>query len=93
MRKDLLNGLTDEQIAKVKACRTQDEVLTLARNEGIELTDEQLAAVSGGGCFSTIKCPKCGSTKHYKEEHIVGFGGSSTQKFYICKDCGHKWLP
>ena len=92
MREDLLKGLTKEQVAKVKACKNSDELLALARAEEIELTDEQLSAVSGGGCFSTIKCPKCGCTKHYKEEHYVGAGGSA-QTFYVCKECGHKWLP
>ena len=49
MREELLKGLTEEQIAKVRACKNQEELLALAREEGIELTDEQLAAVSGGG--------------------------------------------
>ena len=49
MRNELLKGLTEEQIAKVRACKNQEELLALAREEGVELTDEQLAAVSGGG--------------------------------------------
>ena len=49
MRDELLKGLTEEQIAKARACKNQEELLALAREEGIELTDEQLAAVSGGG--------------------------------------------
>ena len=40
MREDLLKGLTDEQIAKVKACKNQEEVLKLAKEQGIELTSE-----------------------------------------------------
>ena len=50
MKKELLNGLTEEQIAKVKACKNQEELLKLAKEEGVELSDEQLTAVSGGGC-------------------------------------------
>ena len=50
MKKELLKGLSEEQIAKVKACKNQDEILAIAREEGIELNDEQLAAVSGGFC-------------------------------------------
>ena len=49
MRDELLKGLTEEQIAKVRACKNQEELLASAREEGVELTDEQLAAVSGGG--------------------------------------------
>lgn len=40
--------LTDEQKAKAKECKTPDELVALAQEEGIELTDEQLEAVSGG---------------------------------------------
>ncbi|MBR3224283.1 MAG: Nif11-like leader peptide family natural product precursor [Atopobiaceae bacterium] len=40
--------LTAEQKEKAKACKTPEEVLELAKEEGIELTDEQLESVSGG---------------------------------------------
>ena len=92
MKKDLLKGLTDEQIAKVKACKNQDEILALAKKEGVDLSEEQLAAVSGGGCFSTTKCPECGCTKHHKQTDYVGPGGSIARTFYICDNCGHRWL-
>ena len=52
MKKELLKGLTDEQIAKVKACKNGEELLKLAKEEGIELSDEQLEAVNGGNCSS-----------------------------------------
>ena len=52
MKKELLKGLTEEQIAKVKACKSHEELLALAKAEGIELTDEQLEVVNGGGCTS-----------------------------------------
>ena len=85
MRKELLKGLTEEQIAKVKECKTSEEILALAKEEGVTLSDEQLEAVSGGGlCRSNKKCPKCGS------EHIT-----DTQTIHYieikCNDCGHKW--
>ena len=60
MKEELLKGLSEEQIAKVKACKNQEEILKLAKEEGIELTDEQLEAVSGGGCTPEMTCPKCG---------------------------------
>ena len=41
MKKELLKGLTEEQIAKVKACKNQEELLALAKEEDIELTEEQ----------------------------------------------------
>ena len=44
----LLEGLNEEQIEKVHACKSSDELMALARQEGVELTEEQLQAVSGG---------------------------------------------
>lgn len=42
------NELTEEQKAKARACSTPEELAALAREEGIELSDGQLEAVSGG---------------------------------------------
>ena len=87
MKKDLLKGLSEEQIAKVKACKDVDELMSLAKREGVELTSEQLEAVSGGGCSSTIfcipKCPECKS-KNTKEYFYDG----NTRK---CMECGYAW--
>ena len=52
VKKELLKGLTPEQIEKVKACKGHEELLKLAKEEGIELTEEQLKAISGG-CGTT----------------------------------------
>lgn len=73
MKEELLKGLSEEQIAKLKECKSQEELLAVAKEEGVELTDEQLDAVSGGtSCLVeqfeekdlTQKCPKCGSTSY-----------------------------
>ena len=53
MKAELLKGLTEDQIAKVKACDNASDLLQLAKDEGVELNDEQLAAVSGGACSSS----------------------------------------
>ena len=45
---DLWDSLTDEQKAKVKECKTVEELTELAGREMIELPDELLEAVSGG---------------------------------------------
>ena len=42
------DSLTDEQKAKAKACKTADEIVKFASEEGIELPDEALDAVAGG---------------------------------------------
>ena len=40
--------LTPEQMEKARECKTKDELVALAKEEGVELTEEQLEAVSGG---------------------------------------------
>ena len=87
MKQDLLKGLTDEQIAKAKECKSQEELLKLAKAEGVELTSEQIEAVNGGGCLSTMECPSCGSTD-YKKLPTYQISGCST---YKCNKCGHEW--
>lgn len=47
MKQDLLKGLTEDQIAKVKACGSNEEIFELAKKEGVTLTDEQLEVVNG----------------------------------------------
>ena len=52
-------NLTSELMEKAKACSTADELLTLAKEEGVELTDEQLEAVAGGGIWSCEDHESC----------------------------------
>ena len=90
MKQELLKGLSEEQIAKVKACKNNEELLSMAKAEGIELTDEQLQVIAGGGVCSAISdagdylnpfdCPKCGANDIKKD-------GNN----YTCKKCGHTW--
>jgi len=47
--KGIWENLTNEQKEKAKACNTVDELTRFAAQEGIELTDELLETVSGGG--------------------------------------------
>ena len=93
MKQELLQGLTEEQIQKVKACKSQEEMLKLAKEEGIELTDEQLKAVSGGSCFSPERCPRCQSDQVVTEiwdriDNGVYKGKWQNKK---CKSCGYTW--
>lgn len=43
-----LNDFTAEQIEKARACKTPEELLELVKAEGIELSDNDLQAVTGG---------------------------------------------
>ena len=45
----IFDSLTDEQKEKAQACKTNEELIALAAQEGIELPDEALDAVAGGG--------------------------------------------
>ena len=43
-----INDLTPEQLEKAKVATSADELLELAKSEGIDLSDEQLDVVAGG---------------------------------------------
>jgi len=92
MKSDLLKGLNKEQIKKAKACKNSEELLALAKEEGVELNEEQLQSISGGGwyCRSTpdFECPICHSKNvktKYNENSINEWYGND------CQDCGHHW--
>ena len=54
------NDLSKEQQEKAMACKTPEEILALAKDEGYELSDEELEAVSGGWYFCSDKiCNIC----------------------------------
>ena len=42
--------LSDEQKEQFRNCRDMDEVMKLADEENVELTDEQLEFLASGGC-------------------------------------------
>ncbi len=71
-----LNSLTKEQIEKAMACNTPEELIALAKTEGIEITLEQAEAyleelqdvelnqetldkVAGGGCYNDNNFEPC----------------------------------
>ena len=91
MKKELLKGLTEEQINKARKCKTNKELLALAEKEGVTLTNEQVSAVSGGGCRDTTvssTCPKCG-TEVTKEAYNDSYDVMVVE--FKCPNCGHKW--
>ena len=47
---NILSTLTDEQKQKVKAAKTPEELLSLAKEAGYELNPEQLEGIAGGWC-------------------------------------------
>ena len=93
MKKELLKGLTDEQSSRVKACKSHEELLALAKEEGVELTDEQLNSISGGGliCSTSNNCPQCGAgyddIMFWSERDAKGH----ETVHYECKKCQCQW--
>lgn len=78
-----LNELTEEQREKIRACKTPEDYLALAKSEGVELTDEQLESIAGGRDWDEpITCPECGHGR-VTYDQLLGM--------YICQDCGHEW--
>ena len=65
----------------LKGCNGTEEILKLVKEEGIELTDDQLEAVSGGNCFTDFDCPKCGGN----------IDGDSCDMYYnyVCPHCDY----
>ena len=93
MKKELLEGLTKEQIEKASKCKNGQELLAAAKEEGIKLTDEQLKAVSGGVCQTAGPrkgiCPMCGV--EVIGEFIENTPGDGRYHF-TCPVCGHHWI-
>ena len=72
----------------VTAHARHKKVLKAAKEEGIELTDEQLEAVSGG-CFTDSKpavCPKCGVVNDYTVYSAPNGRGGGQR---MCNKCGY----
>ena len=81
MKKELLEGLTEEQIAKAEACTSTEDILKVAKEEGVELNEEQLEAVSGGCTRGGLECPHCYS---HNTIYVERDGNGCV---YKCNDC------
>ena len=72
--------------ARFEACQTPEEVLALAKKEGIKLNDDQLESIVGGSAWS-------GSTEYYKT------CGHCGEKYQVdpdnipsrCPNCAVNW--
>ena len=93
---DYIRDLPPEVQEKARACRSLDELLALAEEQGVPVPDDKLETVAGGkkrrpkGC-GEITCPKCGSTS-LKELGRVDMG-SCVAYHLQCKNCGEAvWI-
>ena len=55
---NIFNTLTDEQKKKVEAAKSPEELLSLAKESGYELSLEDLAQVAGGRHQCGFACSK-----------------------------------
>ena len=95
------DDLTSELVEQARKCMTPEERLAFIKENGIELSDEQLEAVSGGFTSSPTgaECPKSPSGDH--EDYPTGnkrpgsiFGDVWPDVEYRCKWCDRtvwKW--
>ena len=94
MREELLKGLSKEQLEKASKCKNEKELFALAKEEGVELTEEQLNAVSGGMCdygpnTKDATCPSCNAL--VRGEFTETTPGDGKYHF-VCLSCGHEWF-
>ena len=50
--------LPDELKEKAKACKSADELMKLAADNMVALSDEEVEAISGGSFWVNSKCPQ-----------------------------------
>ena len=78
------DGLTEEQLAMIEG-KTPEEILAIAKEEGRELTAEEIEAISGGGVYwgrTQTRCPKCGKY----------FPLAKDKDWQKCPKCGEVFL-
>lgn len=49
------SDLTPEQQEKARACKTPEDIMKLAREEGYDLNEEELNALAGGVSWDCIR--------------------------------------
>ena len=91
VKEELMKGLTEDQIDKIKACEDPRDLLQLAKDEGFELTHEQLEALSGASCFPTDICSECGAKNDYTKTIQPNSNGYH-RYLYKCNKCGNTWF-
>ena len=91
MNEDILKGLTDDQRKKLEACKSREEFEALAKDELIQLSDEEIEQISGGERSfwdwlfgKPLKCPSCNS-KDCEEIEPNAYG----TKMARCNVCGN----
>ena len=84
----------NELYQKVKACNSVEEVLAVTKENGVELTDQELDAISGGWGSSEKEphCPQCDGTQFTRCSEGKA-DGSTTRSWFRCWGCGREFGP
>ena len=56
MEFEQFENLTEEQKVKLRECKTKEEFVALLEEEDIDLSDDMLEAIAGGGDASSNYC-------------------------------------
>ena len=80
----LLNGLSPELQEKAKDIKTREELLEFLSENDIELPEETLGAIAGGGLCEEDKCTN-GGAHNYQE---IRYDRDSRCTIYRCSVCG-----
>ena len=63
--------LSEEQRAKVAGANTPEDILRIAKEEGYELSEEEIDQISGGIFAWENVCPKCGGKLWLVHDHLT----------------------
>lgn len=72
----------NEKSLNTEKVMTPEEIINAAKEDGYELSDEELAAIAGGGEWRNEGCPRCGHT---------GTMYNPALKKSRCGKCGLTW--
>ena len=81
-----ISELSPELQEKARACQTKEELLELAAENDIELSDDALEAVTGGGCLDFIFSQKSEKPYHTVCGSALSYWGMGQKTFY-CNQC------
>ena len=76
--------LSPEQQEKVRACKNAEELFELAKAEGHELTEDELAQISGGEAWYNQGC----NGIHHLGPFTLAATLANGERLLTCKTCG-----